>query len=99
MLDKEEILAYLLERKEELFSEFQLVKLGLFGSFARNEESELSDIDLLIEFEPNTKGLSNKKQKIKELIHQKFHRKVDVCRKKYIKSYFKNQILQSVIYV
>ena len=50
MLKAEHILSYLKEKKEDFFSEYQLTKIGLFGSFARQHESEDSDIDILVEF-------------------------------------------------
>lgn len=96
---KEEILAYLREKKAEFFSNYQLEKLGLFGSFARNEASTESDIDLLVDFRPNTPDLYEKKMEIKTFVESHFNRHVDVCTEKYIKPYFKNQILRSVIYV
>ncbi len=99
MIKRDEILSFLRGRKEELFSDYQLVRIGLFGSFARDEGTEDSDIDLLVEFQPNTENLSEKKSKIKMLVAKKFDREVDLCREKYIKPYFKSQILQSVIYV
>jgi hypothetical protein len=34
--EKEEILQFLKENKQDLLSEFKLVKIGLFGSFARD---------------------------------------------------------------
>lgn len=99
MLQKDDVLLFLQAQKDHFFTDYQLVKLGLFGSFARNEATENSDIDLLIEFEPETENLSEKKAKIKHLVSQHFNRKVDLCREKYIKPYFKSQILKSVIYV
>ncbi len=99
MVLKDEILEFLRESRDELFSEYQIAKLGLFGSFARNEGTEESDIDLIIEFQPNTDNISEKKSKIKDLVGKKFNREVDLCREKYIKPYFKSQILKSVIYV
>lgn len=99
MLKKGHILSFLKEKKEMLFSEYQLIKIGLFGSFARGEETENSDIDLIIEFLPNTENLSEKKSKIKSLLSKQFNRDVDLCREKYIKPYFKSQILASAIYV
>ena len=72
--------------KGELLDEYQLVKIGLFASFARDEATAESDIDLLVEFESNTENLSEKKLKIKSLIEKQFHRDVDLCREKYIKS-------------
>ena len=99
MIKRDEILSFLRERKVELFSEYQLIKIGLFGSFARNEETEFSDIDLIVEFQPNTENLAEKKSKIKDLVAKRFNREVDLCREKYIKPYFKSQIQQSAIYV
>jgi predicted nucleotidyltransferase len=99
MIGKEEILAFLKEHKHELFSTHQLVKLGLFGSFARNEHTEKSDIDLIIEFQPNTENISEKKLKLKSFVEHQFKRGVDLCLEKYIKPYFKSHILNSAIYV
>lgn len=99
MIQKEEILAFLRERKVDFFVEFRLVKIGLFGSFARDEGTENSDIDLIVEFEPNTENLSEKKSKLRDLIFEKFGKEVDICREKYVKPYFKSQIIQSAIYV
>lgn len=99
MAKRQEILDFLKERKEELCKEFHLIKIGLFGSFAQNKNTEDSDIDLLIEFLPKTENIHEKKLKIKELLTNKFGLEVDICREKYIKPYFKDQILQTVIYV
>ncbi len=99
MITKEEILAYLTEKKGEFFSDYHLVKLGLFGSFATGEQTDGSDIDLIVEFQPNTENLADKKLRIKSFVKKQFNREVDLCREKYIKPYFKSQILQSAIYV
>jgi predicted nucleotidyltransferase len=99
MKERDEILAFLRDRKKDLFLEYQLVKIGLFGSFVTDSVTDKSDIDLLVEFQPNTDNLSEKKSKIKEVIGKQFNREVDLCREKYIKPYFKSQILKSVIYV
>lgn len=96
---RDDILTYLRENKQFLFSEYHLVKIGLFGSFTRGEDTEDSDIDLLVEFEPNTEDLMEIKSRIKRMLKNRFNREVDICREKYIKPYFKPQILQSVIYV
>lgn len=99
MINRSEILSFLKKNKALLFDECQLVSIGLFGSFSRNEGTENSDIDLIVEFQPNTKNLSEKKTKIKDLVGKRFDREVYLCREKYIKPYFRNQILLSAIYV
>lgn len=99
MILRDEILAFLAARKDTFFADFQLVKLGLFGSFARSEQTDASDIDLIVEFAPDTPGLSAKKKKLKSILQAQFNREVDLCREKYIKPYYKDQILKSAIYV
>jgi predicted nucleotidyltransferase len=47
----EEIKRVLVAYKEELRTRYGVKKIGIFGSYARNEQSEISDIDLLVEFE------------------------------------------------
>ena len=58
-----------------------------------------SDIDLVIEFEPGTPDLYLLKLKLKEEIQPWFDRQLDICRLKYIKPIFKNQIHSEIRYV
>jgi len=96
---KDDILSYLASKKKEFKDEYRVVKLGLFGSYANDQAKAKSDIDVLIEFEPNTQNLIEKKAEIRSLLKAQFNREVDLCRVKYIKPYFKAQILNSAIYV
>ncbi|MGE3799776.1 MAG: nucleotidyltransferase family protein [Candidatus Kapaibacterium sp.] len=98
-IDRKTILAYLQERKEELERDCQISRLGLFGSFAVDQGTEQSDIDIIVEFEPNTANLSEKKARIREMLEEEFHRDIDICREKFIKPYFRTHILQTAIYV
>ena len=99
ILQKEKVLYYLRARKSDFVHNYGITKLGLFGSYARDEQAEDSDIDLLVEFAPGTESLFEKKSKIREAVQAEFQREVDLCREKYIKPYFREQILNSVIYV
>lgn len=96
---KVDILAYLASQKELFKVEFQVTKLGLFGSYASDNAGSHSDIDVIIEFEPQTSQLRDKKEKIRSLIKDQFNKEVDLCREKYIKPYFREHILKSAIYV
>ncbi|MBC7690052.1 MAG: nucleotidyltransferase domain-containing protein, partial [Aquabacterium sp.] len=49
MTTKENILNTLRLHKDE-FSRYGIQNIGLFGSYIRDEQSEKSDIDLLIDF-------------------------------------------------
>ncbi len=99
MLNKNEVLDFLRNHRHTLKSDYNINKIGLIGSFARGEQTESSDIDLLIEFEPDTADIYGKKTKLKQLLKTSFHRDIDICREKYIKPYFKNYLLRDVIYV
>lgn len=96
---KEELLTYLKENKASFVLLYNIEKLGIFGSIARGEANFQSDIDILVEFNPNTPDLKNKKDKLRKLIAEKFGRPVDLCRIKYIKKYYEKQILDTGIYV
>ena len=47
----EEIEKMLSEHKDEIKENFKVKEIGIFGSYARNEQKDRSDIDILVEFE------------------------------------------------
>lgn len=47
----EEIKEILAKYKEELKKKYGVKRIGIFGSYARNEQSEISDLDILVELE------------------------------------------------
>ena len=51
MQNESSVLSFLKENKDIFKKEFHVSKIGLFGSYARGEATEESDIDLLIEFD------------------------------------------------
>ena len=57
-LTRETILTKLGENKERL-RELGVRRIGLFGSWARNEADEDSDIDFVVEFEEGEKNFDN----------------------------------------
>ena len=55
---KNELLNRILSHKSEI-QDFGVKKLGLFGSFVRDEANSESDVDLLVELPPERKRLKN----------------------------------------
>lgn len=51
-MQRDELLALLSSRHEEIARRFGVRSLALFGSFARDEARPDSDVDLVVEFEP-----------------------------------------------
>jgi uncharacterized protein len=77
MPETQEILAYLAENKDKYARLYQITKIGIFGSYARGEQTPESDIDLIVEFEDNTENLREKKISLKSDIESRFHRPVN----------------------
>lgn len=50
MEEKQRILGQLAAMKPDLFARYQITSMALFGSIARGEIHEESDVDLLVEF-------------------------------------------------
>ncbi len=99
MLTKNTILGFLKDHSQYLRSNYHIRKIGLIGSFARDEQSDTSDIDLLVEFEPGTEDLYQIKIKLKDYLKSNFQRDVEICREKYLKPYVKDYLMKEVIYV
>ena len=99
MIYQSQILQYLSANKQDFSRKYRLKKLGIFGSYARNEQTPISDLDLLIEFEDDTSDLTEKKDFLRKQIQSVFSIQVDICREKYIKPVFRQQILSDAIYV
>jgi hypothetical protein len=54
MVTKKIILNTLRDHKEELENRFGVIKIGIFGSYARDSADLQSDIDILVEFNSPT---------------------------------------------
>jgi predicted nucleotidyltransferase len=76
-MKKETIIQYLSDHKSEFEKEFGVTKIGLFGSYARGQNHQGSDIDIVVELKkPDLLTLVGIKQKIEEDLDTK----VDVVR-------------------
>ena len=98
MIDSASLIKYLSENKTRHEQEYNLTKIGIFGSIARGEQNDKSDIEIVVEFKPGTPDLSSIKYRLREEIQSKFHAQVDICRLKYIKPIFKEMIQSDIKY-
>ena len=57
MKTRDQILNFLAQNKKLFRDKFHIVRIGLFGSYARGDQNSDSDLDLLVEFEDNTQDL------------------------------------------
>lgn len=98
MKTKDQILTFLSQNRKLFRDKFHIVRIGLFGSYVREEQKPNSDIDLMVEFEENTQDLYELKIQLKEFFQMQLGIDVDICREKYIKPRFKNSILKETVY-
>lgn len=98
MTNKQDILAILKKHKSEL-SKFGVSNIGLFGSYSRNEQSKKSDIDLLIDFEPEKENFDNY-MAVYDIFENLFkNEKIEIVTKNGLSPYIGPKILKEVLYV
>lgn len=85
--------------KSEIQDEYQIEELGLFGSYVRGEQTENSDIDLLITFKPEARFGLFTYCHIQNLFSDRLGKKVDLVMKKGLKPHIGKRILSEVVYL
>ena len=97
MLEKKKILNILKQYKIEHHTDYGITKIGVFGSVARDEAKDSSDVDIVVELEkPNLFTLSS----IRLELEDKLKNRVDVVRlRDKMNQFLKSQIIKEAIYV
>ena len=77
-MTKDDILNELSKNKSYIEQNFEVDKIGLFGSYAKDKQTEDSDIDIYVEFKhktfDNLAGLWN-------YLEELYHKKIDLFHK------------------
>jgi len=94
-LTKERILLFLRKSKDFFKKEFDVYAIMLFGSYARDEATEDSDIDILIA--TDKKSFDNR-FKLKELLENEFNKKVDLLYRDSVRRFIMRNIKDELIY-
>jgi len=98
MTNKEYILSTIKSKETEI-SIYGIKSIGLFGSYARDEQSEDSDIDILIDFEPEKENFDNY-MAVYDIIEKLFkNQRVEIVTKNGLSPYIGPKILNEVKYV
>jgi len=98
MKRQEDILKILTEQKQYLVQNFGVEEIVLFGSYARGEENEESDIDILVQFKEGYKTFDNYMD-LKFYLEELFGKTVDLVIKSTINPRLKPYILEEAKYV
>lgn len=96
-LQKRTLLALLLQNQARIQA-YGVAKLGLFGSFVRNEQQPSSDVDLLVEFTPGQKNFDNFMQ-LSFFLEELLQRPVELVTPESLSPYIGPKIMDTVEYV
>lgn len=95
--NKEKLLATI-SANRVLIKNYGVSALGVFGSFVRNEQSEQSDVDLLVDFSPEKETYRNFIG-LAYYLEDLLGRRVEIVTRKGLSPYIGPHILKEVEYV
>ena len=96
MLNSDKILK-IINENQRYIKKFGVKSIGLFGSYATNNQKSESDIDLLVEFKKGKKTFDNYMD-LKFYLENLFECNIDLVVKEALKVDLKSNILKSVKY-
>jgi predicted nucleotidyltransferase len=91
-------LVALVQAHQSQIRAFGVRRLGLFGSFARGQQNESSDIDLLVEFDPRQKTF-DAFMNLSFFLEDLLQRRVELVTPESLSPYIGPHILREVEYV
>jgi predicted nucleotidyltransferase len=93
---REQVLKLLREHKQEFKGRYGVTRLGIFGSVARDEADDCSDVDVVVEMAPDMFARANLKEELETILRAK----VDVVRYwQRMNHYLKRRIDREAYYV
>ena len=94
---KEKALSLIVEHQDRIKS-LGVKRIGLFGSFAREEQGAESDVDLLVEFDQGKKTFDNF-MRLSFFLEDLFRRRVELVTLESLSPYIGPHIMNEVEYV
>ncbi len=94
----QEVVAYLKDKKDFFYDEFGVTRIGIFGSFVRDEQTRSSDIDVVVEIEKNRKNIHTF-MRLKRFLEKELSRGIDLGFEHSLKPIVREKIKRQVIYV
>lgn len=96
--NRNDILLFLQTHKGELTQRFGVTSIGLFGSYAREEAREDSDIDIAVEIASEKKSLANFLG-IRRYLEQQLGKPVDLGIESTLKPLVRELVVKEIIHV
>ena len=99
MKEFDKIIVKLKGLKPEIEKRYQITEIGVFGSYVRNEQTENSDIDILVSIDKNSELSLLGFCKVENWLSEVLGIKVDLVMKEGLKSGIGKRILSEVVYL
>ena len=87
------------KHEKEITERYRVDKIGIFGSYVRGGEREDSDIDILVEFEPDARVDIIEFIALEEYLSEILGEKIDMVMKSALKPVIGRHILNEVVYI
>lgn len=94
-MDRNEALQLLSQHRAEITREFGISRLALFGSTARNEANESSDVDVLVSFEGG--ATLRRYMALNRYLETLFNRRVDLVTDKSLRQELRPYVEQDLV--
>lgn len=98
-MNKEMILAYLQTHKDEFRRKYGIEKIALFGSFARDDAREDSDVDIVYCLKDGVKMSFDSYLDLEEQLKKAFQTKIDLINEKKLNPLIKIGASEEFVYV
>jgi hypothetical protein len=96
-MNKNQIVDFLRSHKEDMIRKYGVKKIGLFGSYARNEAKEDSDIDIVVEMDSHQ--ILRNFFALEQYLKEHLQKNVDLGTESSIRPGAVKRIMKEVIYV
>jgi predicted nucleotidyltransferase len=94
----EEIKKKIEEHREELISRFKIKEIGIFGSYARGDQDETSDVDILVDYSDEHISLFDVLD-VKYYFEELLGLNVDIVTREALKPVIGKHIMEEVVFV
>jgi len=84
-------------QKQSICEIYRITEIGIFGSYTRGDETETSDIDILVDYQ--TAPTLIMLVELRDYLSQLFGIKVDIVTKNGLKPRIRERVLAEVVYI
>lgn len=99
MSDLDKIISEISKNKDFIRKQYKIKQIGVFGSYVRNEQTEDSDVDILIDYDKRCRVSLFDLSRLEDYLSNLLNKKVDLALKNKLKPYIGAHILKEVRYL